>query len=111
MRISLSYCKGNQKRNEEEIRKVLQEQKIGKKEIWEKMQTEAAFYVLRAIRFIKKVFGEGEEMICFLTGIYSHPEMKELETWEELQDYREALGWMRIDERERQIDRLLNSNL
>ena len=111
LRISLSYCKGNQKRNEEEIRKVLQEQKIGKKEIWEKMQTEAAFYVLRAIRFIKKVFGEGEEMICFLTGIYSHPEMKELETWEELQDYREALGWMRIDERERQIDRLLNSNL
>lgn len=107
-RISLSYCKGNQKRAKEEIQKVLYEQKMKKKEIWEKAQTEAAFCVLRAIRFITKVFGRGEEIICFLTGIYLHPEMKELETWKELQDYREALVWMRIEDREKQIEKLLD---
>ena len=79
-----------------------------KKEIWEKAQTEAAFCVLRAIRFITKVFGRGEEIIVFLTGIYSQPEMKELETWKQLQDYREALVWMRIEDREKQIEKLLD---
>lgn len=48
-------------------------------------------------------------MICFLTGIYSHPEMKEMETWDKLQDYREVLVWMRIDDRERKIEKLLDS--
>lgn len=109
LRFSLAYCKGNQKRTEEEVQEVLYEQNIEKKETWKKMQTESAFYVLRAIRFIKKVFGQREEMICFLTGIYSHPEMKEMETWDELQDYREVLVWMRIDDRERKIEKLLDS--
>ena len=34
--------------------------------------------------------------------------MKELETWKELQDYREALVWMRIEDREKQIEKLLD---
>lgn len=109
LRVSLSYCKGNKKETPAEVKKVLYEQKIEKKEIWKRRQTDAAFRVLRGIRFITKVFGQGEEMICFLTGIYAQPEMKELETWDELQDYREALAWMRIDNREKQIEKLLES--
>lgn len=62
LRFSLAYCKGNQKRTEEEIQEVLYEQNIEKKE-----------------------------------------------TWDKLQDYREVLVWMRIDDRERKVEKLLDS--
>ena len=90
----------------EEICALLSEDFEKKEREWKDRQDLAAAGIRQSVLFLEETFGFREELLSFLTGICTHPEMEAMEKREDMEEYGRALPCLQIAQREAQLEKM-----
>ncbi|HIX58616.1 MAG TPA: AAA family ATPase [Candidatus Blautia gallistercoris] len=102
----LAVCRGNHRETREEICALLSEDFEKKEGEWKDRQDLAAAGIRQSVLFLEETFGFREELLSFLTGICTHPEMEAMEKREDMEEYGRALSCLQIAQREAQLEKM-----